>query len=330
MAINYTRNSIGSAAFIALSVSRGTNVTLTPTELSDLEADVDTVLATAVANGTILALGVSTEGSPAVQAIGSAIESAISGLSVRGASPAELTLLGTQFAALYTSCAALIAGGIPVDEAVGSAAFTSFAAGRGASETLTTTQLADLVADVTAVLTATEANVTLDGLEPGVAGDAVVQAVYAATRVATSGISVHGASALEMTALATQIAALYTGLVAHMGANFITNAIAAAAFIAMAEKRGASGTLSTNELADLLADVDTVVTLATANATIFALIGGAQDAAGMPGVKALTAAVRSALTGTNIRGLSTAAKTALGVQLAALYTASFAHMGPTA
>lgn len=329
MAINYSRNAIGAAAYAALAQKRGASHTLTATELTDLEGDVDATLAAAVANGTIGGIGVSTAGSKAVKVVGAVVEAAITDVPVHGASTTVMTALATQLATLYTAISTVVTANA-IQNSFLSAAMAAIARNTGVNGTLTTAVLNELVADVTTIFNACHANATLLALEPGAAGDATTQGVYAAIEVALNNVPIHNATPAEITAIVARIASLYTSIAAHFGANFITSTVATTAFMALGANRGAAGTLTVTELADLLADVDTVVTTATANATIFALIGGAQDGAGTPGVQALTASVRSVLTNTNVRGLSATALTALGTQMAALYTSSFAHMGPTA
>jgi hypothetical protein len=104
-----------------------------------------------------------------------------------------------------------------VQNVIGSAAFSALSKTRGASKTLTSAELAALTADVDAVLAATHANATLAALESGTAGSPQVQALRAAVESALDGVDLHGATSATMTALATQILALYTASLAHMG-----------------------------------------------------------------------------------------------------------------
>lgn len=325
MAIDYRQNAIGAAAFIALAVQRGACHTLTSTELSDLEADVDSVLSNTVANATIAAIGVSTAGSKPCKYLTASVQGVLAGVPVHGASAGVMTSLATTIAGIYGTQP----GGNATLVACGAGAVTAMLRGFGASGiTLGGTANTDLTADATAVVAACHANATILGLEPGGAGDVVTQGLTAATEVAMTGTSVHLASSAQLTALAVDIAALYTGIAAHVGANFITSTVATTAFAALGSQRG--GVVATAELTELLADVDTIVTAALANGTIGGLVAGVMDAAGTPGVQALTAAVRSVLDGTSIKGLNGTAITALATQMAALYTSSLAHMGPTA
>jgi hypothetical protein len=103
MAVNYIQNVIGSAAFSALSKTRGTSATLSGGEMSALLADVDAVLAATHANTTLLALEPGGAGTPQVQALRAAVESALDGIDVHGASSAVMTALATQIANLYAA-----------------------------------------------------------------------------------------------------------------------------------------------------------------------------------------------------------------------------------
>jgi hypothetical protein len=79
--------------------------------------------------------------------------------------------------------------------------------------------LTDIENDVDSILTATHANATLAALEPGTAGSPQTQALRAAVTTALTGVVVKGASAAQLTAIATQILALYTASLAHMGST---------------------------------------------------------------------------------------------------------------
>jgi hypothetical protein len=105
MAVNYVQNVIGSAAFSALSKTRGTSKTLTSAELTALNADVDIILAATHANATLLALEPGGAGTPQVQALRAAVESALDGVDTHGftAGSATMVALAVQIAALYTA-----------------------------------------------------------------------------------------------------------------------------------------------------------------------------------------------------------------------------------
>jgi len=103
MAVNYVQNVIGSAAFSALSKTRGASKILTSAELAALEADVDAVVTACHANTTLAALEPSTAGSPQVQALRAAVEGALDGVDIHGSSSTTMTALATQIAVLYAA-----------------------------------------------------------------------------------------------------------------------------------------------------------------------------------------------------------------------------------
>jgi hypothetical protein len=326
MAIDYRQNAIGAAAYIALGMGRGASAGLTATELANLEADVGSALSNVLANAIVTALGVSTAGSKAVKYLFASVEGVLANTSVRGLSATSLTNLASLIAGIYVGTQP---GANATQAACGAGAVASILRDMSSSGmTLGGTVNTDLTADAAAVVTACHANGVILALEPGVAGSVVTQCLTASTEVALTGTSVHTATAGQLTDLATRIAALYTGIAAHVGANFITSTLASASFAALGVQRG--GVVGATPLADLLADVDTIVAAGIANATIGALVGGAMDAAGTPGVQALTAAVRTVLEGTTVVNLSAGNVTALATQMETLYTSSLAHMGPTA
>jgi hypothetical protein len=103
MAVNYIQNVVGGAAFSALSKTRGASKTLTSAELSALEADVDAVVAACHANATLAALESGGAGTPQVQAVRAAVESALDGVDIHGSASATMTALATQIAVLYAA-----------------------------------------------------------------------------------------------------------------------------------------------------------------------------------------------------------------------------------
>jgi len=219
-----------------------------------------------------------------------------------------------------------------VQNAIGSAAFSAVAANRGACKTLSSAELSDLTGDVDQVLAACVANTTISGLGTSTQGSAVVQAIRAAVEAAVNGVDVHGYTSGDQVLidLATQIATLYTACTTAIGGNPTINCIASAAFSSLAVGRGAGMALSTTVLVDLVADVTVVITACHANATLLALEGSLT--VGSQGVQALRAAVESALEDVSVHGFTSTSTTmvALATQIAALYTASSAHMGANA
>jgi hypothetical protein len=104
MAVNYVANVIGSAAFSALSKTRGSAKTLTAAQQTALAADVDVIVTACHNNATLAALEPGAAGTPQVQALRAAVESALDGVDIHGvlATDAAAVNLAVEIAALYT------------------------------------------------------------------------------------------------------------------------------------------------------------------------------------------------------------------------------------
>jgi hypothetical protein len=105
MAVSYTANVIGSAAFSSLAKARGAAKTLTTAELTALNADVDVINTACANNATLAALAPGAAGTPQVQALRAAVEAALDGVDVHGhtATSATMVALAVQIAALYAA-----------------------------------------------------------------------------------------------------------------------------------------------------------------------------------------------------------------------------------
>ena len=102
---------------------------------------------------------------------------------------------------------------------ISSAACSAILAGRGASVALTTAESTELAADLDTFIAAAHANTTISGLESGAAGSPQTQALRAAVTAAMTGCDCHTIinNSTKLTALITQIVAIYTINLAHMG-----------------------------------------------------------------------------------------------------------------
>ena len=205
---NYVLNSIGAAAYEALSINKGTSSKITAGIETDLDDQVAAIMAACHANANILALEPSTEGSQVVQELRSAVLTIFTNLGTDSASAADLTKLATT---IYSTSAETFGGSNPANfcsSAAGTVSYSSLTYDRGLSSYPNPTVMIECnIAFVSACLL----NGTFAAYGNSTGGSQLVRAIEAATQIAMSNIDVE--SIVDFSSLATPTTAM-TALVA--------------------------------------------------------------------------------------------------------------------
>jgi hypothetical protein len=225
---NFIRNSIGAAAYEALSINKGASSILKSSVETDLDDQVAAIMTACHANANILALESSSEGAQNVKVIGAATFAILSNLGTDGLHPSDYTALAALIYETYQQIISVI--GTNTDfcsTAAGTAAYASMAADRGLSggvlsegqptDGIQGNAIAVLVGMVRAYIAGCNANSTFSGYGNSTAGSILTQAIEAATSIALTNLDIESivniitvVPTTKLTAVVAMVVALIT------------------------------------------------------------------------------------------------------------------------
>ena len=192
---NYIRNSIGAAAYQALSINKGVSSVLKSGIETDLDDQVAAIMNACHANANILALESSSEGAQNVEAIGAAVYALLANTGTDGLHPSDYTGLA---ALIYTTDQQLTSViGDNTDfcsTAAGAAAFAVMAANRGLYTAFVPNSIVNnsvILGTTRAFVAGCNANSTFSGYGNSTAGSQLVQAIGGATSIALANLDIE-------------------------------------------------------------------------------------------------------------------------------------------